>query len=151
MSEPLSSLKEGYIYIDPLRLYGLWIYLGLFNYLKAKSIGNGLYRCEVIEDQPVLMKYEEGSLFMPSEVSPNEFKPIGCSLENLQKLLRWIKEFQTTHFNHRNFDFDFVVCRYIIWNTLSKSNIELPSNFEVIKSDNNSLILRAPNFTDLIL
>jgi hypothetical protein len=141
MSESLSPFKEGYIYKSPLDISGLWIYLGLFNYLEADFIGNNLYKCEIKKNKPWFMDYEHGLSVRVTTLFPIIYKPIGCSLEDLQGLLKWIKGYQKASFYCSGFRSESTVCNYIKLITLSKDNIKLPKDFEIVSSDNNSLIL----------
>jgi hypothetical protein len=144
MNESLSSPKEGYIYNDPEYIPELWIYLGLFNYLEAEYISNNLYKCKVIKNKPWFVDYEQ--YMAPGTLFINRLKIIGCTLEDINTLVESSKEkFRDLYSIHSSRHFELVVSNYIKIMTLSKGNIELPSNFEIVSSDNNNLILRAPN------
>jgi hypothetical protein len=153
MSELLSSFKEGYIYKESPRL---WIYLGVFNYLKAKPLGNGLYKCVVMENEPKFITGYMGSLIMESgTLFSNEIKPIGCTLEDINTLVEsYKKEFCYYYrlcfssFLSGEARFHTLVYGYIKTITLSKGYIKIPSSFEIVSSDNNSLILHIPNLVN---
>jgi hypothetical protein len=151
MSEPLSSLKEGYIYIDHPNptISELWVYLGVFNCLTAISFDKSkrLCKCEIKKNKPWFMDYEQRNLVMTAgTLFPHEIKPIGCTLEDINTLVESSKEkFRDLYSIHSSRHFELVVSNYIRIMTLSKGNIKIPSNFEIVSSDNNNLILRAPN------
>jgi hypothetical protein len=149
MNESLSSLKEGYIYKSPLDISGLWIYLGLFNYLEAKPLGNGLYKCEVINNKPKFIANKQRSMMVSRIYISDEIKAVGCTLEDINTIVEsHKKEFcdycRSSIVSIQNI-FNTSICKYIAVMTLSKGNIELPSSFEIVSSYNNSLILYIPN------
>jgi hypothetical protein len=93
-----------------------------------------------------------GTFFSEAKLS----KPIGCSLENLHSLLRSFKYLHTTRLSRltsqfNTIGFNIAVYKYIIAITLSKGYIELPSSFEIVSSDNNSLIVSTPDPRDLYI
>jgi hypothetical protein len=144
MSEPFPSFKEGHICEGPFSISGLWIYLGLFNYLEADFIGNNLYKCEIKKNKPWFMDYEQH--MAPGTPLINRLKIIGCTLEDINTLVESSKEkFRDLYSIHSNRHFEFVVSNYIRIMTLSKGDIKIPNNFKIVSSDNDSLILRASN------
>jgi hypothetical protein len=147
MSELLSPFKEGYIYRDSLYR---WIYLGLFNYLEADFIGNNTYKCKVMNNKPKFMDYDQDYITDISiTIFLNELIPIGCTLESVHNLVESHKkefgDFCKSNIIPIQNLFNRKICEYIAVMTLSKDNIKLPKDFEIVSSDNNSLILYIPN------
>jgi hypothetical protein len=140
----LSSLEEGHIYGGPLNISRSWIYLGVFNCLEASPLGNGLYKCVVMENEPKFMDYELKSRIVSRFNISSEIRLTGCTLENLVDLLESHKFFYREASQNPQFynpRFHDRICEYIKALTMSKDNIRLPKDFEIVSSDNDSLIL----------